>query len=184
MKKPVITANEITLLRIAGTVALLFLRPLSAWFFVIYALTGITDAADGWLARRTGTASPLGARLDSVADLVFYGVMLIKLLPVLIKELPVRIFVFAGAVIILRLGAYVAAAVKYHRFAAVHTYMNKLTGAAVFLIPFALLTPYRIPYCICVCVIGAAASAEELIIHLNRASYDPNARSIFKGVGK
>ena len=42
----------------------------------IYTFAGLTDVLDGWLARKTGRASEFGARLDSVADLLFYSVLL------------------------------------------------------------------------------------------------------------
>ena len=74
-------ADMITLLRIAGTILLLFFPALSPAFFILYALTGLTDVLDGWIARRTKTASDFGARLDSVADLpVFYILLLIQIL--------------------------------------------------------------------------------------------------------
>ena len=79
MKKLRISANTITALRIAGTVGLVFLTPFSTAFFAVYALTGVTDVLDGWVARRTHTATAGGAMLDSVADLFFYSVMLLKL---------------------------------------------------------------------------------------------------------
>ena len=83
MRKTLFSANAITLLRISGTAVLLFLRPFSPAFFVVYTLTGVTDVLDGFVARKTGTASDFGAKLDSAADLLFYGVMLLKIFPVL-----------------------------------------------------------------------------------------------------
>ena len=38
---------------------------------------------DGPVARKTGTTSKFGSRLDTLADIVFVAVCLIKLLPVL-----------------------------------------------------------------------------------------------------
>lgn len=73
-------ADIITLFRIAGTLSLIFLRPFSAGFFSVYALTGLTDVLDGWIARKTETASAFGARLDSIADLLFYAVAQFKLM--------------------------------------------------------------------------------------------------------
>ena len=55
----------------------------SPMFFAIYALTGLTDVLDGWIARKMGSASQFGAKLDSVADLIFYAVMLIMIFPIL-----------------------------------------------------------------------------------------------------
>ncbi|MBQ2064244.1 MAG: CDP-alcohol phosphatidyltransferase family protein, partial [Firmicutes bacterium] len=53
--------NIISVIRMAGTVWLLFMKPLSMLFMVVYTLTGVTDALDGAIARKYGTASELGA---------------------------------------------------------------------------------------------------------------------------
>lgn len=174
------TADVLTLLRIAGTLALLFLRPLSAGFLWIYALTGLTDVLDGWVARKTKTASEFGARLDSIADLLFYTVMLLRIFPFLWAALPSDIWYAVAGILILRLATYGIAAVKYHRFASLHTYLNKLTGGAVFLIPFLLPTGYAVLFCWIVCAIAAVAALEELILHLRRQTYDANVKSLFQ----
>lgn len=173
-------ADILTLLRMAGTVALLFLRPLSAGFLWIYALAGLTDALDGWIARKTGTASEFGARLDSAADLLFYAVTLFRIFPFLWSVLPKDIWYAVAVILLVRLGAYLIAAVKYRRFASLHTYLNKLTGGAVFLIPFLLPTPYASIFCRVVCAVAAVAALEELVLHLRRQTYDANVKSIFQ----
>ena len=138
-KKFQTAANSITLLRIVGSIGLLFPAPMSPLFLGIYTLTGLTDVLDGWLARKTGTTSDFGARLDSMADLVFYAVMLIRFFPVLREALPLHIWYAVAGVLLVRLSAYCTAAIKYRRFASVHTYLNKLTGTAVFLLPYIFL---------------------------------------------
>ena len=107
--------NLITALRIAGTAGLLFTVPLTPLFFVIYTLCGLSDVLDGWLARHTGAASDFGARLDSIADLLFYTVMLAKLMPVLWQLLPGAFWALLGAVLLIRLCAYGVAAGRYGR---------------------------------------------------------------------
>lgn len=173
-------ADIITLLRIAGTVLLVALKPLSAEFFIIYALTGLTDALDGWIARKTKTAGNFGARLDSIADLLFYAVILIRVLPFLSVILPDEIWYFAAAVFCIRISAYITAAVKYRLFASLHTYLNKFTGIAVFLIPFFVITEYTAEYCWAVCAVAAAASLEELVIYLSSKAYCSNIKSILQ----
>lgn len=172
-------ANIITFLRIAGTVFLVAVKPLSVGFFLLYILTGATDVLDGWIARKTKTASDFGARLDSVADLLFYGAMLLRIFPLLWDTLPGIIRYAVAAVIVVRISAYLTAAVKYRRFASLHTYLNKLTGAAVFLIPFLLVTKYSAAYCWAVCAVAAASSLEELTIHLKNETCRPDAQSLF-----
>lgn len=174
------TANILTVLRILGSLILLFLQPLSPAFYVLYLFAGITDVLDGWIARKTGTAGELGAKLDSVADLIFYSVMLLKLMPILWVRLPGEIWWVVGAALLVRLCSYGVAAVKYHRFASLHTYLNKATGAAVFLIPFFLPFSCGVVFCWIVCAVAFTASAEELILHLTHPVYDANVKTILK----
>ena len=173
-------ADFVTLLRMAGTLALPALRPLSPAFLWIYALTGLTDVLDGWIARKTKTASPFGARLDSIADLLFYAVMLLRVFPALWQLLPGGIWYAVAGILAIRVSAYLVAAVKYRLFASMHTYLNKLTGLVVFLIPFLLSTGYAAAYCWGVCGVAALAAMEELAIHLVRPDYSPDTKSIFR----
>lgn len=173
-------ANGITLLRIAGTVGLIFPTALSPLFLGLYTLTGLTDALDGWVARKTGTAGDFGARLDSIADLIFCAVMIIRLFPVLSEKLSVQIWYAVAAIVLVRLGAYCTAAIKYRRFVALHTWLNKLTGAAVFLLPYILITSWGVRYSWAVCVLAFAASLEELAIHLSRKSCCADTKSFFQ----
>ena len=94
-------ANLITCCRILLSLLLLFFPALSPGFYGLYLAAGLSDMLDGYVARRTNSASPLGAKLDSMADLVFLAVCLIKLLPVL--ALPVWLWVWVGLIALLRL---------------------------------------------------------------------------------
>ena len=172
-------ANGMTMLRIVGTGCLLFLRPASVEFYGVYTVTGLTDMLDGWIARKTGTAGEFGARLDSISDLLFYAVMLLQVFPILWQTLPVSLWYGVAAVLLLRACAYLTAAIRFRRFASLHTYLNKATGGAVFLIPYLLHTPYLVPYSWVVCGLGAAASAEELALHLSASAYRPDTKTIF-----
>lgn len=171
MKNPYLTLpNFITNLRIVGTLALLWIEPLSARFFLVYSLTGITDVLDGFVARLTGSSSRFGAKLDSVADLLFYGVMLIRIFPVMWARLPGEIWFAVGIILVIRIISYAVAAKKTGEFASLHTYMNKFSGFAVFCVPYVILQPFAVPVCSTVCLIAALASAEELLIHLRERS--------------
>ena len=171
--------NYITGLRILGTVILLFVPSLSIPFFVLYIFTGLTDVLDGAIARMTHTTSAFGSRLDSIADLVFYTVLLVKILPQMVEVLPSAIWFVVAGVILLRVVSYVYAFIKYKRFASVHTYMNKLTGASIFVYPFFLLRPVAVPVAFGVCAVAALASIEELLIHTVAKHYPENTRTIF-----
>ena len=176
--KKSIIPNCITSLRLVGAVALLFIVPLSMTFYIIYTICGITDTLDGTIARKTGCTSELGARLDSIADLTFYAVMLIKVFPVLWKMLPVSVWYIVTGALVIRVASYVLAAIKYRRFSALHTWLNKITGFLVFAIPYIILLPFAISGCYVVASVAVISSGEELIIHIIRKEYKPSIKSV------
>lgn len=178
MKKYLTIPNLLTVFRMLGTAALAFLPPLTVPFFALYLICSATDIADGVIARKTGAVSDFGARLDSVADILFYAVILLRLFPTLRGTLPVQVWWLAGAALAFRLCAYLAAACRYRRFAALHTYLNKCTGALLFALPLLLLTPAAVLISFAVCVMGVLASAEELCLHLCSPAYDANVKSL------
>lgn len=129
-------ANLITSCRILLSLLLLFFPALSPGFYGLYLAAGLSDMLDGFVARRTNSASPLGAKLDSMADIVFLAVCLIKLLPVL--ALPVWLWVWVGLIALLRLVNVVSGFVRRKKLVLLHTRANKLTGALLFLLPLSL----------------------------------------------
>lgn len=184
MKTPEVPAklnipNCITAARIAGTVVLLFLTPLTPLFFIIYTLCGFSDILDGWIARKTNTISEFGAKLDSIADLLFYALVIIRLLPILWRILPTWIWYIVGGIVLVRLIAYLTAALKFHRFSSLHTRMNKITGATVFLLPYFLALPCDVIYCFLVVGVACISSIEELVIHIIRKEYHSNMKALF-----
>lgn len=164
-------ANFITSIRILGTFCLLFTRPFSKAFYIIYTISGISDVFDGFVARITKTTSAFGAMLDSIADLVLYAVMVLKIFPALTEKLPVAIWYAVTAVVLVRIISYFSAAVKYKRFASLHTKLNKITGFLVFMIPYMIKLPFAVPYCITACGVSAVSSFEEMMIHLKSSEY-------------
>lgn len=173
-------ADTVTSMRMAAALFLLFFPIKSIRFLIIYTLAGLTDVLDGWLARKTGRTSEFGAKLDSISDLLFYSVLLIRLFPVLYQTLPVEIWYVVSGIVLVRLAAYATAAVKYHCFSSLHTWLNKLTGASVFLLPYVLSASSGVAYSWAVCILALTASSEELAIHILRTDYCAERKSIFQ----
>ena len=166
MKKYLTIPNLITIVRFLGTIALLFLSPAAKTFYILYTVCGVTDALDGALARLMKISSEFGAKLDSVADLIFYAVMLIKIFPMLWIGIPNWIWIWVAAVIVIRSASYIAAFINTHKFSSTHTILNKLTGFCVFLAPYFLKLEILGYYCMSVCFVATLSSAQELIFHL------------------
>ncbi len=171
--------NAITVFRIVGSAVLLFVTPFSSTFFILYTLCGFSDAADGFLARRMHVTGDVGAKLDSVADLLFYAVMLRHVIPWLVPRVPASVWVCVAALVLLRVFSYVYANIKYRRFPSLHTYANKITGMLLFLVPYALLVVSPTAISWVACAACAVSSAEELLIHLRAKEYPDGAKTIF-----
>lgn len=167
--------NVLTTIRIIGALGLIFLPSFSVAFFVVYTLCGLTDVLDGAIARSQGVASEFGAKLDSIADSLFYTIMLLKMLPTLWERMPVTIWYIIGATLFLRFCCYTLCAVKFHRFASLHTILNKLGGLGVFCVPYLLCSPIAVPGCHAVALLAFVGAVYELGLHITRKEYKPDA---------
>ena len=123
--------NAISVFRIAGSLGLLFCDVAGWLFWLLYALCGISDMVDGWLARKLHVETKVGAVCDSVSDIVFVACCAIRLLPVL--EIPVWLWIWAGMIVIIKMVNQVSALAVFKRFCFPHTWANKLTGLLLFL---------------------------------------------------
>ena len=109
-------ANIITASRILLTIVMIFLPTLSSEFMIVYSLAGISDVLDGFIARKTKTVSKLGSKLDSVADLTFYTVMMHKIMPFLKKYLSDLIWCGIFLTLIIRIALYTYVGIKDKKF--------------------------------------------------------------------
>ena len=168
-------ANLITVSRIFLVLTLFLVEPLSFIFMAIYLFCGITDILDGYVARKTHTSSSLGARLDSIADLVMVMVVLFILVGVV--SLPYITFFFIGAITLVRLISLTIVGIKYKTFGILHTYGNKVTG---FILLFTPLLLGFVDVAILTYILGGLgliSALEELLIHIISDEIDLDRRS-------
>lgn len=130
-------ANIITGCRILCSILLLFFPALSPAFFILYLVAGFTDMIDGTIARKTNTASEFGSRLDTIADMVFVAACMIKLFPVL--TIPAWLLIWIGVIAIIKVINILSGYILQKKFVDKHTILNKVTGAALFILPLTLL---------------------------------------------
>ncbi len=152
-------ANIITGIRIVLSVALLFFPALSPAFFVLYVAGGLSDMIDGVVARRTGTVSEFGSRLDTFADIVFAVVCLMELLPVL--PVPLWLYIWIAIIAIIKVANIAAGYVKQKEFISVHSMINKVTGALLFVFPLTLAFIDLSCSAVVVCLVATAAAIQE-----------------------
>lgn len=152
-------ANALTIFRIVLSLALLVPPAFSPAFFALYAAAGVTDMLDGFIARRTNTESEFGAKLDSIADLIFIVVCLVKILPAI--TVPMWLWIWIAIIVLVKVANVLSGYAMEKRFILLHTTANKVAGLVVFLVPFALpFLDIAIP-AIPACAIAMFAAIQE-----------------------
>ena len=152
-------ANLITSIRILCSIAILFCPVFSVAFYSLYITAGVSDMADGWVARKTNTDSAFGAKLDTIADIIFVITCLVKLLPVM--EIPVWLYIWIGIIAFIKAINVVSGFVVQKQFVAVHSVMNKVTGTLLFLFPLTLSFIGLKYSATVICVIATVAAIQE-----------------------
>ena len=173
--KTLVTA--ITLSRIVGAISLLWVEPLSALFYKIYAFCIASDLIDGPLARKTNTASKSGATLDSIADAVFMLMVLFIVLPVL--DLQIWMLYLVALVLAVRIVALLIGYKKYRLLSFLHTYSSKSAGLLMALFPL-YYEFWGVTVMFIIVFIAAFVSAlDELIITIYSKEYAGNTPGMF-----
>lgn len=159
-------ANLITAMRIPLSVGLLCVPALSAPFYAMYTAAGVTDMIDGTVARCTHQVTDFGAKLDTAADMVFAAASMAKLLPVLAP--PAWLWAWTGSIATVKIASIARGFAAGKKLVSVHTVMNKIAGALLFLLPFsARSADIRLTGSI-VCAAASAAALQEMHIVSSR----------------
>ena len=152
-------ANVITGLRIFVSVAFLFCPVFSPIFYVMYMIAGLSDMADGIIARKTNSVSEFGSRFDGVADFIFVVVCLMKILPVM--DIPIWLYVWTALIFFVKIINIISGVARHERLVAVHSTMNKVTGVLLFVLPLTLSIVPLIYTGITICTVATFAAIQE-----------------------
>ena len=154
-------ANIVTGCRLFGSVLLLFFPAFSLEFYIVYIICGFSDMIDGTIARKTNTASGLGAKIDTVADFAFVTVSLIKMLPTM--NIPEWLWIWGVVIAIIKIVNIIWGYASKKQFLSIHTIMNKITGLLLFLLPLTLSFVELKYSSIVVCSIATFAAIQESV---------------------
>lgn len=170
-------ANVITSLRIVLAVVIVLVIPFSTAFWVCYLCGGISDRVDGFIARKLNQQSAAGAKIDSIADLIFTASIFI----VIIKYINFPIWLWRCALLIalLRIVSYGIGFYKYHAFSSLHTYLNKATGALIFAFPLLFVLTGLYLTEVIICFVAFVSSVEEIVIKIKSKELNRDCKSIF-----
>jgi len=136
------------------------------WFAIVLSFSLLTDALDGFFARRYNAFSDLGRKLDSVADYITL-IAGIAGIAVLWPEVMRRewVWVATGLAVFFLVMAY--GLVRLHRIPCYHTWTSKVgvMGCALSLIP--LLADWSpLPFHIAMVVLMLGGLEEVIIVNL------------------
>ena len=145
--------------RIVLCLPLLMVDAMTVPFWVLYVIAGLTDILDGFLARRWGVESKLGARLDSLADFVFVLTVGYKFFPLL--KLPDTLWMMIGLIALIKVANAISSYMVKRRIEFLHTRANKLTGFLLFVGMMAIGQSYFIPVAWVIACIALFAAIQE-----------------------
>ena len=153
-------ANIITGSRALFSLPLLFIPLSSAWFYILYLFCGLTDMIDGAIARKIGSVSEFGARLDTAADFIFMFVCSIKILPLI--HISIWLWVLIILVALIKVLNIAVVFIRKKKLISIHSVFNKTTGFALYLLPL-LQTFFEADYSVAtICVLATIAGLQEV----------------------
>ena len=115
---------------------------------------------DGTIARKTKFVSELGARLDTVADIVFVAVCFVKILPLM--EFPTWLWNWIVIIAIIKIGNVVWGLISSKKLVSMHTILNKVTGFILFLLPLTFSFIEPIYSSVIVCSLATVSAINEV----------------------
>ena len=152
-------ANVLTSIRLICSIALLFCETFSMSFYTLYLIAGVTDMIDGTVARKLGTESEFGAKLDTVADIILFVVCLVKIMPVLVLDVWMMLWIVIIAFI--KVINILSGIILYRKFVSVHSLPNRITGILLLTLPLTL-DYLDFKWCVAiVCVVATFAAIQE-----------------------
>ena len=142
----------------------------------LFILGGLTDVIDGPFARALGAVSASSARLDSLADAVFFSSALLATTLATDLLADPRVVLGIVCVGVLRGANLLVTRLRFATWDAMHTIGNKLAGLMVFGGMLQVLLLGRAPRSLCLLLISVAllSAVEESVLILRSRSYDPN----------
>ena len=151
--------NAISALRFFGAICLLFFGVESFAFWVIYFVCGLSDVLDGYIARKLGCESKVGALLDSLADLAFVICCCFKLIPAL--AFPKWLWIWGEVIVAIKVINQISALEMYKKCIFPHTIANKVTGVLLFVgVPLTVFLESIVPMVI-IAVVASFAAVQE-----------------------
>lgn len=183
LKKMRYVPDALSLARIVLSLLILARPNDRVWTFSAILLCGITDALDGYIARKYRCESELGARLDSLGDFVFFGAVL-AYFALWHRDLFRDNGPMLCAIASVRILSLAVCGIRNRRIYSLHTVGNKVTGLVLFAGIEAFILSGSGGVVFFLLFLALASALEELLIFLLKKAPDANVKSVFSLAGK
>jgi cardiolipin synthase (CMP-forming) len=180
LKEILTIPNLITIYRLLAFPLILYfaIAGKETLFAIFLIINLVTDAIDGFIARRFNMETEIGAKLDSFADnltyvLVFIGIYVFKLEDFL--QYKVSFLIFIGMLLL----TVIFSLIKFRKFPSLHMYITKIGGyiqGAFFICLFTI--GFITPFYYFVISWGILGAIESIVIQIAI----PEMRSNVKGL--
>lgn len=156
----------ITLIRFPAAVGLMWDAKdgtASALFLPLFIIAGLSDALDGFLARKLKATSVSGALIDGYADIALYTACLISaclIYPDILKQYALELI----GLIFIQLVSWGFSLIKFGKMTSYHTYSAKIWGIMAvlsFLVVFGFNSGIIFPFMI---LAGFICNTEEILM--------------------
>ena len=128
-------------------------------FIIIFALGGLTDTLDGFLARMLKRKTEFGSALDTMADVLFFPLGLLS--AVFVPEIREHIHIIAGIIALVAITVVTCAIRK--KLSIHHAWIAKAASASVyFFVLHALIFAYNPYFFLIVIALCLMAALEKL----------------------
>jgi len=149
-------------------------------FLIMFIIIGVTDKLDGTIARYLNQTSHLGAKLDTMADMVFYPLValwLYRFAPEVVSGWWILVYLLL-ALFFMKM---ILGKKKFGEIPAFHTIGGKTFAASLyFFMIIAVINPVMASKIFpLLCVIGYLNQLEEMYIFMTRDKIDENIKSVF-----
>src|SRR5574344_642332 len=170
--------NLISITRLLSCALFFIIGSNKVLFSIITILIGLSDFLDGYIARKYKIQSIRGAKLDSIADMVYFISVFIYFC-IYKTNLIMQYKYILIITIVCKLLPLIISLVKNRKIISIHTIMNKISGCMVIVgIIVIILFDVTVMVKIITCIV-ISASIEESLILLLTTNPDVNAKSIF-----
>ena len=147
-------------------------------FLGLLLISLLSDAVDGYIARKFNITSPLGAKLDSWGDMATYLTVpfcALWLWPEILGKEAIYVYIIIGSYII----PIIAGLIKFRRIPSYHTWGAKTAAVIMSVSAFTLfLTGITWPFR-CAAVLQAIIACEEVLITIQLNELKSNVKSFW-----